>query len=74
MPNEGGEWIIRGLSQRDSNRIKTVDELIAYVKEAGFLPLFANDISGFSVEEHVASAYRWSGDPEKSKERIWSEI
>ena len=35
MLNEGGEWIIRGLSQRDSNRIKTVDELIAYVKEEG---------------------------------------
>ncbi len=64
MTNENGEWIIKGLDHRDPDRLKSADELIRYVNKAGFLPLFKNDIDGFSVEEHAASRYWWTGMPE----------
>ncbi len=65
MGLENGEWIMRGLDWNDPLRIRSFEELIAYVNEVGFLPLFANDIKGFSAEEHVSDLYWWSGDPEQ---------
>lgn len=62
MGNENGEWILYGVSENDPGRIKSVDELIEYVDKVGFLPLFKNEIPGFSVEEHTAAKYWWSGD------------
>jgi hypothetical protein len=64
MAYENGDWIMHGTSSTDSNRIKTVDELIGYVDKVGFLPLFKNEIDGFSVEEHVASDSWWTGNSE----------
>ena len=29
------------------------------------LPLFKNEIDGFSAEEHTSALYWWSGDPEQ---------
>ena len=49
MGNENGEWIMHGIGEGDPHRIKTADELVAYINEVGFLPLFANAIPGFSV-------------------------
>ena len=62
MGNENGVWIMHGLSARDKKRLHTVEELIAYVKQIGFLPLFANEIKGFSVEERTVANYWWTDD------------
>lgn len=64
MGNEHGEWIMHGLEWKDQRRIRTADELISFINKIGFLPLFQNDIPGFSVEEHTAPEYWWSGDAE----------
>ncbi len=65
MALENGEWIMHGLSWNDPLRIRSWHELISYVNEVGFLPLFANDVPGFSAEEHVSDLYWWSGDTEQ---------
>ena len=62
MAIENGEWIMRGLSWTDPSRIKSWQELAAWVDEVGFLPLFKNEVTGFSVEEHTASLSWWTGD------------
>lgn len=36
-------------------RIHSAEEAIAYIKKIGFLPLFKNDIPGFSLEERTFS-------------------
>ena len=42
MANEGGEWIMKGLDWDDPYRIRSWRELISWINEVGFLPLFAN--------------------------------
>lgn len=41
--------------------------------EVGFLPLFANEIEGFSAEEHTSPDYWWTGDTEQDPWE-WREI
>ena len=41
--------------------LKSLDDLMSSVKEEGFLPLFRNDIAGFSVEDRTSPAGWWSG-------------
>ncbi|MBR5267864.1 MAG: hypothetical protein IKU20_06710 [Lachnospiraceae bacterium] len=65
MGAENGEWIMHGLEWDDPLRIRSAQELINYVNEVGFLPLFKNEIDGFSVEEHTWPQGWWSGDPEQ---------
>ena len=62
MSIENGEWIMRGLDWYDPARIQSWDELIEWIDEIGFLPLFKNEVDGFSVEENTADLYWWSGD------------
>ena len=57
MANEGGEWIMKGLDWDNPYRIRSWRELINWINEVGFLPLFANEVPGFSAEEHVSPAY-----------------
>ena len=73
MPNESGEWIMRGLDWDDPLRIRIPEELIRYIDQVGFLPLFVNDIPGFSVEDHVYPYAWWTGDPEQDP-WVWREI
>ena len=73
MAVENGEWIMRGLAWDDPYRIRTWQELVNRVNEIGFLPLFANDITGFSAEEHVSPNYWWTGDREQDPWE-WREI
>ena len=73
MSVENGEWIMRGLSWNDPYRIRSWRELINWVNEVGFLPLFANEIKGFSVEEHVSPNFWWTGDKEQDPWE-WREI
>lgn len=73
MANEHGEWIMHGVDGNDPLCIHTVDELIALINEFGFLPLFKNEVSGFSVEERTVSHYWWSGDYSKDP-WAWREL
>ena len=71
---ENGEWIMRGLDWNDPRRIRSWQELVRWIGEIGFLPLFKNQISGFSAEEYTSGCCWWSGDPEQDpwqwRERI----
>lgn len=62
MSVENGEWIMRGLDWDNPYRIRTWQELVNWINEIGFLPLFANELEGFSAEEHTSPDYWWSGD------------
>ena len=73
MAVENGEWIMHGLEWDNPLRIRTAEELINYINEVGFLPLFKNEIEGFSAEEHTWPAGWWSGDPEQDPWE-WREI
>lgn len=74
MANESGTWVMHGVAKDDPACIHTVEEAVAYINEAGFLPLFKNEIEGFSLEERTAAQDWWSGDPERDpwawRERI----
>ena len=48
----------------DPARIQSWEELIRWIDEIGFLPLFQNEIDGFSVEENTADLAWWTGDLE----------
>ena len=62
-----------GVSREDPECIHTVDEAVEYINKVGFLPLFKNEIPGFSLEERTAPEYWWSGDA-KSDPWEWREI
>lgn len=62
MANESGTWIMYGVEWDDPECIHTVDEAIEYINEVGFLPLFKNEIPGFSLEERTVPEFWWSGD------------
>ena len=61
MAVEDGQWIMRGLDWNDPYRIRSWKELVNWINEVGFLPLFANGVEGFSAEEHVSPRYWWTG-------------
>lgn len=63
MANENGEWIMHGMDWDDPRRLRTWREVIGRINEIGFLPLFKNEILGFSVEEQVSDLFWWTGDP-----------
>ncbi len=65
MSVENGKWSMRGLAWDDPYRIRTWRELVDWINEVGFLPLFGNEIKGFSVEEHVSPDFWWTGDREQ---------
>lgn len=68
-----GQWIMHGLARDDPWRIRTWRELVSWIDEVGFLPLFANEIEGFSAEEHVSPDFWWTGDREEDPWE-WREI
>lgn len=65
MSVENGEWIMYGVEEDDPYCLHTVEELENYINEIGFLPLFRNEIPGFSVEERTVPGFWWSGDPKR---------
>ena len=73
MANDGGGGIMKGLSWDDPYRIRTWRELVNWINEIGFLPLFANEVAGFSAEEHVSPDFWWTGDQEQDPWE-WREI
>ena len=56
------DWIMKGLSWDNPLRIRSARELTAWVEEIGFLPFFANEVPGFSAEEHTGAHVWWTGD------------
>ena len=60
----GDQWIMKGCIPGCPGCVYQPEELVTLLEQVGFLPLFSNEIPGFSVEEHVLSAAWWSGDPE----------
>ncbi|MGN0316278.1 MAG: hypothetical protein ACI4EG_16015 [Fusicatenibacter sp.] len=73
MAVENGEWIMHGMEWEDPYRIRSWRELINWIQEIGFLPLFKNEVVGFSAEEHVSNLYWWTGDKEQDPWE-WREI
>lgn len=65
MEEADGKWILHGVQKDDPQCIRTIEELIAYIDQMGFVPLFRNEIPGFSVEEHTVSEDWWSGNIER---------
>ncbi len=55
------DWIMKGLRSGDPNCIRSAAALTAWVEEIGFLPFFANEVPGFSAEEHTAASSWWTG-------------
>ena len=64
MAVESGEWVMHGLDWDNPYRIRSYQELINWINEVGFLPLFKNEIDGFSAEEHTSPMFWWTGDKE----------
>ena len=65
MAIENGAWIMRGLDWDEPCRIRSWQDLVRWIDQVGFLPLFKNEITGFSAEEHTSDLYWWTGDPEQ---------
>ena len=65
MAMEDGAWIMRGLDWDDPSRIQSWEELIGWIDEIGFLPLFKNEVDGFSAEENTSDLYWWTGDEDQ---------
>ena len=65
MAVENGEWILHGMDWDSRERIRSWRELTDYVEQVGFLPLFKNEVDGFSVEEKTSPLFWWTGDPEQ---------
>ena len=62
METINGEWFMHGVRADDPLCIHTVRELEMLIEEIGFLPLFGNEIPGFSVEERTVPEAWWSDD------------
>ena len=63
METIAGEWFMKGCKRTDKDCLHSPEDLLALVQEIGFLPLFSNDIPGFSVEERTPAEDWWAGSP-----------
>lgn len=63
METIAGEWFMKGCRRTDKGCLHSPEDLLALVQEIGFLPLFSNDIPGFSVEERTPAEDWWAGSP-----------
>ena len=59
-----GTWYMNGISGSDEGCLHKSSDLLEVIEETGFLPLFSNEIPGFSVENMTDPACWWSGDTE----------
>ena len=60
METIAGEWIMKGCRRTDSGCLHSPEDLLELIQEIGFLPLFSNSITGFSVEEHTPAGDWWT--------------
>ncbi len=73
MADKETVWIMHGLDWHDPLRVRSWEELIDLVDELGFLPLFRNEIDGFSAEEYVSDLFWWTGNPDQDP-WVWREL
>ena len=73
MGNDSGTWVMYGVEWDDPECLHSIDEAIEYINKVGFLPLFKNDIPGFSLEERTVPHLWWTGDAEHDP-WTWREI
>lgn len=60
---ENDMFIMQGIPSEDPNCIHTIEELEERIAQIGFLPLFAGEVPGFSVEEMTDPMSWWTDDP-----------
>ena len=63
MDASTGEWIMKGCGRNDPECLHSPKDLLELIRKTGFLPLFSNEIPGFSVEEHTPAEDWWRDDP-----------
>ena len=51
---------MKGCDGEDPDCLHYFDDLVYLVKRSGFIPLFSNEIPGFSVEEHTTASSWWT--------------
>ena len=73
MECDNGTWVMYGVEWDDPECIHSVEEAIEYIEQIGFLPLFRNDIPGFSLEERTVAEYWWCENPQFDP-WMWREI
>lgn len=66
------------------NKLKSADDIVRLVQKIGFLPFFANDITGFSIEEHCPrelwfaddadGPWEWKGPIARSRECVYGKF
>lgn len=57
-----GNWIMDGVEWDDPSCVHSAEELLTIIDKVGFLPLFSNEIAGFSVESRTDPSLWWAGD------------
>ena len=62
MEEINGEFLMKGCSPDDPDRLDTAGQLVSLLSRIGFLPLFSNTIPAFSVEEHTVAEAWWTGE------------
>ena len=60
METIDGAWIMKGCRRTDKDCLHSPEDLLELVLKVGFLPLFSNEIPGFSVEEHTPAGDWWT--------------
>ena len=63
METINGEWFMKGCDPSSGEALHNAEEALSLIRRIGFLPLFSNDIRGFSIEERVPADSWWTGDP-----------
>ena len=58
-----GHWYMDGVDWDDSSCVHSAEELLGVIERVGFMPLFANGVPGFSVENMTDPSCWWCGDP-----------
>lgn len=57
------EWNMMGCRRDDPRCLHSPEDLLELIRQIGFLPLFANGIPGFSVEERTPANDWWTDGP-----------
>lgn len=72
MVEENGNFIMAGIENLEDATLKSIEDMYQMVEEIGFLPLFQNQIPGFSVEE-MSFRYGWWGENPDIDPWAWRE-
>ena len=57
-------WDFRGLDRSDPNCLHSPEETVQKIRELGFLPLFPNEVTGFSLAELTWGGGWWTDSPD----------